>query len=138
MAPLASLTRTVEFRATHRLALPGLSDAANRERFGWTAAPPGHLHRYRCSVTVAGPTDLRAPMVMDLGELDGLLRSEVLEPLADRMLNQVAPFDTVLPTCEAIAIEVYRRVSNRLPNGVRLERVRVAEDETLEAEYGGG
>jgi hypothetical protein len=42
-----------------------------------------------------------------------------------------------LPTCEAIAAHVYARVAPRLPDGVTLERVRIAEDPSLYGECTG-
>jgi len=137
MAGFARLTRTVGFRALHRLALPGQSEEEARARFGWTAASPGHQHHYRVSVTVGGLVRAPAPMVVDLGLLDGILRREVVERYGGRLLNEVAPFDAVIPTCEALAIAIYERLGARLPEGVRLDRVRVAEDDSLEAEYAG-
>jgi len=137
MAGFARLTRTVDFRALHRLALPGQTEEEARVRFGWTAGTPGHLHHYRVSVTVGGRVQAPAPMVVDLGVLDGILRSEIVERYGGRLLNEVAPFDAVTPTCEAIAMAIFERIGARLPAGVRLDRVRVAEDDSLDAEYAG-
>ena len=73
-------------------------------------------------------------MVMDLGELDRILRDEVVAPFDGKHLNLDVPefaYGRTLPTCEAIAGYVFRRVAARLPAGVALERVRVLEDPTL-------
>jgi hypothetical protein len=43
----------------------------------------------------------------------------------------------MLPTCEAIAADVFPRVAARLPAGVVLERVRILEDPTLYADCTG-
>jgi hypothetical protein len=43
----------------------------------------------------------------------------------------------MLPTCEAVALDVFRRVAPRLPPGVSLERVRIMEDPTLYADCTG-
>lgn len=76
-------------------------------------------------------------MVMDLAELDRLLELVVVTPLAGRHLNLDVPeFGSggVLPTCEAIADWVYRRLLPRLPAQVSLDAVRIAEDDRLAAE----
>jgi 6-pyruvoyltetrahydropterin/6-carboxytetrahydropterin synthase len=133
-----TLSRTVEFRALHRLHRADWSDAENRARFGWTAAPPGHPHHYRCTVSVTGPVDERLAMVMDLAELDRILADEILARYEGRLLHEdVAGLEDVLPTCEALARDVYRRVAPRLPAGVALARVRIAEDATLHADCTG-
>jgi 6-pyruvoyltetrahydropterin/6-carboxytetrahydropterin synthase len=131
-----SLTRTVEFRAVHRLYRPDWSESRNREAFG--ALSEGHPHDYRCAVTVSGPLDERMGMVVDLAELDRILQDEVVGRLGGRNLNQDVPdFEGTLPTCEAIALHLYRRVAARLPRGVALERVRVMEDPALYADCTG-
>jgi 6-pyruvoyltetrahydropterin/6-carboxytetrahydropterin synthase len=134
-----SLTRTVGFHAVHRLYRPDWSEARNREVFGPLGDAPGHAHDYRCAVTVSGPVPDRMGMVFDLGELDRILREEVVSRLDGKHLNEDVPVFAggVLPTCEAIAMDVYRRVASRLPPGVRLERVRVMEDPTLHADCTG-
>jgi len=70
LAVAVSLTRTVGFRALHRLYRTDWSEARNREAFGPLSDPPGHPHDYQCAVTVRGPLDPTMGMVMDLAELD--------------------------------------------------------------------
>lgn len=133
-----TLTRTVGFRATHRLARPDWSEARNREAFGTLSEPPGHAHDYRCAVTVAGPLDPRMAMVLDLAELDRILQEEVVARLDGKHLNRDVPGLTeAVPTCEAVAVDVFRRLLPRLPRGVILERVRIMEDPTLYADCTG-
>ena len=134
-----SLTRTVGFRAVHRLYRPDWSAARNREVFGPLSDPPGHPHDYRCAVTVAGAADSMG-MVIDLGRLDRILQEEIVGRLDGMNLNDDLPeFGAagMLPTCEAIAMDLYRRLAPRLPSGVTLERVRVLEDDTLSADCTG-
>ena len=135
----ASLTRTVSFRALHRYYRPDWSEARNREVFGRLADPPGHGHDYQCAVTVAGRLD-ETGMIVDLALLDGILQEEVLTPFAGKHFNLDVPAfasGRPLPTCEAIAAYLFRRIAARLPNGVALERVRIAEDPTLYADCTG-
>jgi len=132
-----SLTRTVGFRATHRFWKPEWSEAENRARFGSTADAPGHSHDYACSVTVTRAHEPDADMVLDLGTLDLILAEEIVAPYHGKHLNLEVPefgYGKALPTCEAIARHLFARVAARLPGGVALERVRVAEDATLYAE----
>jgi 6-pyruvoyl-tetrahydropterin synthase len=79
-------------------------------------------------------------MVMDLGELDRILRDEVVVPLDGKHLNHDVPAfgeSGTLPTCEAIAGFLFSRIAARLPADVALERVRVMEDPTLYADCTG-
>ena len=135
----ASLTRTVGFHAWHRYYRPDWSEARNREVFGPLADPPGHGHDYQCAVTVAGRLD-DTGMIVDLALLDRILQEEVLTPFAGKHFNLDVPAfasGRPLPTCEAIASYLFRRIAARLPNGVALERVRIAEDPTLYADCTG-
>ncbi|MEZ4455630.1 MAG: 6-carboxytetrahydropterin synthase [Gemmatimonadales bacterium] len=129
------LTRAVTFRAHHRLYDAAQPPSANEADFGWTTEP--HPHDYRVEVTVSAPLAERRPMVIDLARFDALLAEEVTGRLAGRRLDRDVPaFAETLPTCEGIARDLYHRLVARLPEGVQLDRVRVAEDATLAGEYG--
>ncbi len=132
-----SLTRTIRFRATHRMFRPDWSEAQNRAAFGPVA--DYHGHDYECEVTVTGTADPATGMIVDLTLLDAILKEEVAERYRDRQLNTLPEFATgrPLPTCEALASILYARVAARLPSGVQLLRVKVAEDPTLYAECTG-
>jgi 6-pyruvoyltetrahydropterin/6-carboxytetrahydropterin synthase len=135
-----SLTRTVAFRARHRLHRPGLSASENRAQFGWTADAPGHGHDYRCSVTVTGGPAAPPDLLIDLGALDAILDVEVRQRFDGRHLNLDVPEfadGQMLPTCEALARDLFPRIAARLPAGAVLLRVRVAEDTTLHADCTG-
>ncbi|HUR93927.1 MAG TPA: 6-carboxytetrahydropterin synthase [Gemmatimonadales bacterium] len=135
-----TLSRVVGFRALHRFFRPDWSEARNRAAFGPLTDAPGHAHDYQCVVTVAGPTDASRGMVMDLVELDGVLRDEVVAMFDGRHLNLDIPefaYGRTLPTCEAIAAHVFPRIAARLPAGVALKRVRILEDPTLYADCTG-
>jgi 6-pyruvoyl-tetrahydropterin synthase len=113
----ASLTRTVGFHALHSL-----------DR---NARP--HGHDYQCAVTVGGPLDENG-MIVDLNLLDSILSEEVVKPFAGKHINLDVPAFArarPLPTCEAMATYLFGRIAPRLPAGVVLERVRIAEDATL-------
>lgn len=123
----------MSFRAHHRLTDPHASPEENRRRFGSTVEP--HPHHYRCEVGVSRSLRDGEAAVMDLPVLDRIIAEEVTGPFEGRHLHAEVPaFATVPPTCEAIAREVYRRISGRLPQDVHLDRVLIAEDDTLRAE----
>lgn len=135
-----SLTRTVGFRATHRYFRPEWSAEENRARFGSTTEEPGHPHDFTCGVTVTGRPDPGTGMLVDLPALDRLLAEVVTGPFDGKHINlDVAEFayGRTLPTCEAMAAYFFARLTERLPAGAELVRVRVAEDATLHADCRG-
>ncbi len=132
-----TLTRVVTFHARHRYYRAGWGDAENQRRFGPASEAPGHGHLYRVEVSVRGPLDAETQMVIDLALLDEILATEIVGRLDGQHLNEVVPpFATgeELPSCEALARWIWARVGVRLSGAARLERVRVAEDDTLWAE----
>ncbi len=137
----ARITRTVRFSAAHRYHTPALSDEENRRVFGACNSPHGHGHNYRVDVTLEGAVDPVTGMVMNLADLDRLLKERVVQPLDHTFLNLDVPhFRTVVPTCENLALHVMaelRPLAAQL-QGARLLRVRVWESEDLYAEAGGG
>jgi 6-pyruvoyltetrahydropterin/6-carboxytetrahydropterin synthase len=136
--PTVRLTRVVVFSAAHRYFRPDWSPEKNAQVFG--ACADEHSHRYECHVTVAGPMDGETAMVVTLDDLDGVLREEISDRMDHKHINQDVPefaFGKQLPTCEALAVHLWGRIAPRLPDGVRLERVRVQEDPGLFAEYDG-
>ena len=122
-----TLTRTVGFRAVNRLYREDWSEARNRDAFGALSEP-----------TVAGPVDPHMAMVFDLAQLDRILQEEVVDRLDGKHLNRDVPsLAGTIPTCEAIAVAVFRHLLPRLPRDVTLERVRIMEDPTLYADCTG-
>lgn len=133
------ITRRMEFSASHLCARPGLSQAENHAIYGDGANPHGHGHNYVLEITLAGEPDPVTGMILDLKELKEIVNQEVITPMDHRFLNhEVPPFDTVVPTAENLAIEIWRRLQPRLqfPHGA-LHRVRVYETDDLFVDYHG-
>jgi 6-pyruvoyltetrahydropterin/6-carboxytetrahydropterin synthase len=135
-----TLTRVVEFSAAHRYFRPDWSPERNAEVFGTYSSEHGHGHRYECHVTVSGPLAEDTGMIINLRELDAIVREEVTGRLDHKHLNHDVPefaFGKTIPTCEALAVHLWDRIVTRLPPGIGLERVRVQEHPHLFAEYSG-
>ena len=128
------LTRAVHFSASHRYYRPDWSDEENERRFGPCARPEGHGHNYRCEVTVMAPIHSETGMVIDLADLDRVLESQVVSRFDHHNINaSVEEFKpgAALPTTENLAAFILDRVSDSLPAGVQVHRVRVQEDRDL-------
>ncbi len=138
--PTVYLTRVVPFAAAHRYFRPEWTPERNREVFGDCTSEHGHGHNYECHVTVSGPVDADTGMVMNLRDVDAIVREEVTQRLDHRYLNYDVPEfapGRQIPTGEALAVFLWERIAPRLPSQVRLVRVRVQEDRYLYAEYAG-
>lgn len=77
-------------------------------------------------------------MVIDLQDLDRLLQERVVSRVDHQHLNHAIPefaYGKSIPTAEALAYWVWHQLTNALPAGVTLDKVRIQEDEALFAEY---
>lgn len=138
---LAYLTRRVSFAAAHRYWRDEWSEERNRATFGPCANPYGHGHNYMLEATVEGAIDDDTGFSVDLGALDRALRAAVVAPLDHQHLNHAVPEfgpGGKVPTTENLAAWAWDRIAERLPDGARLHRVRVQEDESLYADFFGG
>ena len=139
----ASLTRRVAFAAAHRYRRPEWDDARDAAIFGLCARPSFHGHSYACHVTVRGPIDEATGFCVDLGLLDRVLAEEVRERFDHRNLNLDVPEfadGAQIPTGENLARLIAARVQGRLADALgadapRVERVVVAEDETMSVTF---
>ncbi len=126
--PVVSMTRVYTFSAAHRLYNPQLSEEENRALYGKCANPYGHGHDYRLEITVRGVPDPITGMVMNLTELDALVKEEVLAHLDHKFLNaETPPFDQIPPTSEHIVAFIVERLRPRLQSGAQLATVRLWE-----------
>ncbi len=127
------VTRRAEFSASHVCRVDSLSEAENQQIFGPASNPHGHGHNYVLEVTVEGDPDPSTGMVVDLRHLKELLENEIVNPMDHRFLNyEVKPFDTVIPTTENIAREIWQRLENRVSKlNARLAKVRLFETPDL-------
>ena len=133
----AYLTRRYRFSASHRLHSDAMSEAENQRTYGKCNNPHGHGHNYALEVTVGGPVDEKTGMGCDLGELDGFVEREVLEPLDHTNLNTLERFQGVVPTTENLCVEIYGALERGF-RAARVEKVRLEETMLNSFEYAGG
>jgi 6-pyruvoyltetrahydropterin/6-carboxytetrahydropterin synthase len=133
------VTRKAEFSASHVCAQPWLTPEQNRAVYGPASNPNGHGHNYVLEVTLEGEPDPATGMIIDLKELKEIINREVVEPMDHRFLNhEVPPFDTVVPTVENVAAEIWRRIEPAFGGSrAHLHNVRLYETEDLYVDYSG-
>lgn len=131
------LTRKVDFSASHRYRIDELSDEENLRLFGKCSYPHGHGHNYTLEVTVKGKVDPKTGMVMNLTDLDRVLREKVVQVMDHRFINLDLPeFREKIPTTENLVLFIWDSLADSLED-CKLHRVRLYEDPTLYAEYYG-
>lgn len=136
--PTSYLTRVVEFTASHRIRRSDLTAEQNAAEFG--KASKEHDHRYQVRVTVRGTLEPERKGVVNLGELDRVLKEEITARLEGKVINDAIPEFAPgrrLATGEALAVYFWERIASRVPAGAALHAVRVQEGPTIYSEYFG-
>lgn len=108
------LARKIHFNAGRSLWRPRWSAEKNRAVYG-DEGPHGYGHNYELEVAVEGRTDPATGMVVNLTDLDRVLKEEVDRPLDHMNLNQDVPeFAETPPTAENLAVWIWKRVAARI------------------------
>jgi 6-pyruvoyltetrahydropterin/6-carboxytetrahydropterin synthase len=132
MTATVRITRRATFAAAHILCRDDWSDEKNREVFG--ACTTDHGHNYVIEVTVGGPLDVQTGMVVNLKQVDAVLRREFIDAVDHHHLNRDVDFMRgVIPTAENVALAAFHRLEPHL-KPARLLKVRVVETENNAAE----
>jgi 6-pyruvoyltetrahydropterin/6-carboxytetrahydropterin synthase len=131
------LSRTIHFNAGRRLWRADWPDEKNRAIYG-EESPHGYGHNYELEVAVEGEIDRETAMVVNLTDLDRILREEVDRPLDHSNLNRDVPaFATRSPTAENLSAWIWERVSERIrregwPCRLAFLRLRLTPDFAVE------
>ena len=121
------MRQSYEFSAAHRLHVPQLTEAQNREVFGKCNNPAGHGHNYRVEVVVRCEVDAHGRCLAP-ETLDAAVDEHVIERLDHKHLNTDVPeFADRNPSVENIVRVVWEMLDGQLPEGVGLEEVSVWE-----------
>jgi 6-pyruvoyltetrahydropterin/6-carboxytetrahydropterin synthase len=108
------LSRTIHFNASRSLWRPEWSAEKNRAVYG-EEGPHGYGHNYRLEVAVEGQIDPETSMIVNLTDLDRILKEEVDAPLDHKNLNRDVPdFQRVPPTAENLAFWIWKRLEARI------------------------
>jgi 6-pyruvoyltetrahydropterin/6-carboxytetrahydropterin synthase len=108
------LSRQIEFNASRRLWRNDWTPEKNQAAYG-DESPHGYGHNYRLEIEVEGEIDAEKAMVVNLTDLDRVLKEEVDRPLDHKNLNLDVPeFREAVPTFENLARWIWGRVSARI------------------------
>lgn len=128
MSERAYFGRRYTLSASHRLHTEALSADENRAAYGKCNNPYGHGHNYTVEVLVGGRVDAETGMVVNLVDVDAMVRRAVIDRFDHANLNRDPLFANLVPTTENLCRAVFRLLRDALPAG-ELEYVRVEETE---------
>ena len=136
---MITLSRRVHFSSGHRYFNPAWSDEENKKVFGSSYSEHGHGHNYILEAQVKGPVEPQTGMVINLTDLDNILKN-VSDLLDHKHLNDsVEYFKDITPTTENIAKFCFDKINSQLKevSKATLYKVRVFEGDDLWADYYG-
>ena len=131
---MMELTRVYHFSAAHRLANPALTAEENARRYGMCART--HGHNYYVEVTMRGEPDPVTGMLIDVGHVDDVVVSAVIDHVDHQSLEAVPRLAGVITTGESLARSFLDLLAPALPAGA-LARVAVVETAKNRFEYAG-
>jgi len=106
--------------------------AAHQLRLYDQSLEPVHGHNWKVKVVVQRDDLDEIGVVMDFHELERLV-DRIIEPMHNRHLNELEPFQKLNPSAEHVAM--YIGQSLRLPKSVALQSVEVWETDGNSAIY---
>jgi 6-pyruvoyltetrahydropterin/6-carboxytetrahydropterin synthase len=100
--------------ASHRLNAASLTPEQNQAAYGKCNSPHGHGHNYVVEVLIGGPVAAETGMVVNLVDLDHVVRNQVLDRFDHTNLNQDPLFTTAVPTTENLCRAVFQILREKL------------------------
>jgi 6-pyruvoyltetrahydropterin/6-carboxytetrahydropterin synthase len=119
----------------HRYENPAWDEQKNREIFGACFTPHGHGHTYKLEVCVSGPVAPETGMVINLKELDESIKAVVAKVSGKHLNFEVDEFKNKIPTTENLLLYLFGHMKEKLGSRVRLEKMRLYENENLWADH---
>lgn len=130
------LSRKLYFSASNRYRVEDWSDEENRLVFGLRSNPNGYGQDYTLEVMVKGPLDERSGIVVNITDIDKVVKHLIQEEFDGKFLNYEHPyFAERIPTTENISEYLWNALENRI-EGCELHKIRLHENHYLFSEKG--
>lgn len=128
------LSRKMYFSAAHSYRINEWSDEKNNKVFGLCSNQHGHGHDYTLEVMVKGKLDPHSGIVVNITDIDKVVKSFVQTELDGKFLNkEVAYFKTEIPTTENIVTYLWNSLDGKIDN-CELHKIRLRENDFLYSE----
>ncbi|OQW47531.1 MAG: hypothetical protein A4S09_15100 [Proteobacteria bacterium SG_bin7] len=135
-APEVTIARKIYFSSGHRYYNPRFSEEENKKLFGKAYSVNGYGHNFILEVYLNGPVNADSGIVINLIEIDNLLK-KVTDPFDHHFINTDVPFfKDVIPTTENMAVYFYNKIRENLPSkNIKLLKIRLYEGEFMWVDY---
>ena len=123
------MTRRVTFSAARSFRVQALAEQEDGARTEPGSMPDGAF--FALEVTVGGEVDPRTGIIVNVKEIDRIVRESVLQDIEGRWIDEeVAEFRERPPTGELLLRFARERLESGLPSAARLTRLRLEETPT--------
>lgn len=128
------LSRKLFFTAAHSYRIDKWNDEQNKQVFGPCSNVNGHGHDYTLEVMVKGNLDRRSGIVVNITDIDRVVKGFVQYELDGRFLNkEIDYFKEKIPTTENILTFIWNRLDGKIEN-CHLHKIRLRENDSLYSE----
>ena len=110
------------FWASHQLVLP----EGSKE--------PGHNHNWSVTADLSSEKLDSMAVVMDFQKLKAMV-DNIVAKFDNRALNEISYFKQNSPSAENVAKYIYEKLLIKLPKGVKLQSIRVVEEQGCSAKF---
>ncbi len=125
------MTRRLTFSAALADWNPTLSRNENEAIFGTSASPEPYGHNYLLDVSVKGSIDPRNGILVNIKEIDRIVKEKVIQTLDRKFINRQVPAFHARPvTAETLIEFIADTLANGLPPAVELSALRLADTPT--------
>lgn len=133
------MTRKVTFSSGHRYWFDHLSKEENQKLFGEWASPFNHGHNYVLDVEVKGSVDPVTGMVVNIKDIDAILKKKLLPRFQNRSINdEIDYFKTQTSCVENILRYLWVEIIEAgLPPEASLTHLKLEETPLFYGEYDG-
>ena len=122
------------FSAAHSYRIEEWSEEENKKVFGPCSNPHGHGHDYTLEVMVKGKLDRKTGIVVNITDIDKVVKSFVQKELDGKFLNKENPyFEENIPTTENIVSYLWDSLDGTIDN-CQLHKIRLREHGFLYSE----
>ena len=129
------LTKKYHFCASHKYGNDHWSEEKNYEVFGKDYN--NHGHNYILEVTMTGLVNPDTGWLVDLGHVNEIVKSNVVNILDHSQIEQDIPwFKGKQPSSEVIVVWIWEQISKYL-KGAELYRIRLVETHSIHTDYYG-
>ncbi len=129
------ITKKYHFCASHKYGNTYWSEQKNLEVFGKDYN--NHGHNYVLEVSIKGPVNPETGWLIDLGELNEIVKSNVVDILDHSQIEEdIEWFKDKQPSSESILIWAWDKIEPLIERG-KLYRLRLIETHSIHTDYYG-